>query len=107
REVRGVAREALSLYGYSVLEARHGEEALAIAAGHAGPIHLLLTDVVMPRLGGRELAALLRGARPELRVLYISGYDRDAAGEADAHFLDKPFSSETLARAVRDALDHA
>jgi YesN/AraC family two-component response regulator len=93
-----------------VLEASNGSEALAVAAHHAGPIHLLVTDVVMPQMGGVELAGSLARLRPETRVLYVSGYTdeprvlRDARGQAD-HFLPKPYVGETLARRVREILD--
>ena len=66
------------MQGYEVIEARHGTEALALEAGHEGPIHLLITDVVMPEMSGRELAQRLVPLRPEMNVLYISGYTDDA-----------------------------
>jgi two-component system cell cycle sensor histidine kinase/response regulator CckA len=81
------------------------------AAAHAGPIHLLLSDVVMPRLGGPELAARVVGLRPGIRVLYMSGYSNGAVSHhgvlgPDVSLLEKPFTGERLARAVRAALDH-
>ena len=107
--VRALAKRALERRGYDVLEAGGGGAALAVSAG-AGAIHLLVTDVVMPGMGGRELAGRLRGLRPGLRVLYMSGYTDDAlvrhgvlAGEAA--FLQKPFTPESLARKVREVLD--
>jgi two-component system cell cycle sensor histidine kinase/response regulator CckA len=108
--VRAVAAASLRAKGYDVLEASNGSEALALAAGHPGPIHLLVTDVVMPQLGGVELAARLTARRPETRVLYVSGYTdeprvlRAARGLAD-HFLPKPYVGEALARQVREILD--
>jgi len=108
--VRAVASAGLRARGYRVLEASNGSEALAVAAGHAGPIHLLVTDVVMPQMGGVELAATLARLRPETRVLYVSGYTdeprvvRAAQGLAD-HFLPKPYVGEVLARSVRAILD--
>jgi CheY-like chemotaxis protein len=98
------------LYGYTVLEAPDGAAALKLAEAHAEPIHLLLTDVVMPEMGGGELAARLARARPDVRVLYMSGYPDDAVVrhgilEAQTSFLQKPFSLEGLARRVRDVLD--
>ncbi len=107
-EVRAVAREFLQTHGYTVLEARNGEEALGISARHAGSIHLLVTDLVMPRMGGRELVRRLASARPEMRVLYVSGYSDDTivSREAlDAPFLEKPFASNALACKVREVLD--
>ena len=76
--VRAFAEAALRTAGYTVLPARDGEDALSKAAAHPGPIHLLFTDAVMPRLGGRELAERLLRDRPGLRVLVSSGYDADA-----------------------------
>jgi PAS domain S-box-containing protein len=108
--VRYVVREVLAGQGYQVLEARDGVAALELARRHAGPIHLLLTDVVMPRMGGGELAQQLAAVRPETRVLFMSGYTDDAialrrAAESDTPLLAKPFSTVGLARRVRDVLD--
>src|SRR5674476_869127 len=75
--VRKLAVQMLNQCGYRILEAAQGDEALLLAARHAGPIHLLLTDVVMPRMTGRELAEQLRPARPAMKVLYMSGYAED------------------------------
>jgi len=99
--IRALMRKILQKQGYDVLEASHGEEALHLAAQHAAPIHLLLTDVVMPRMGGRELADHLRSARPDLKVLFVSGYsDEDISQHGplppDAAFLQKPFSLAAL-----------
>jgi CheY-like chemotaxis protein len=108
--VREVTRELLAALGYAVLTAAHGEEALAIARDHDGPIHLLLTDVVMPGLRGGSLAEQVVAERPEARVLYMSGYGdgvargADGPGEHDM-ILRKPFDQNRLARAVREALD--
>jgi PAS domain S-box-containing protein len=108
--VRAVARQVLARLGYTVLEASDGMSALRLAETHRGPIHLLLTDVVMPEIGGRMLAEQLRGQRPGLKVLYSSGYTADAVvrhgmlGPGIA-FLQKPFTPEVLARKVRDVLD--
>ena len=110
---RGVAR-ILSALGYAVFEAAHAEEALRVSAQHAGDIALLLTDVVMPGMGGEQLAALLSSERPGLKVLLTSGYAADSpgGGGADARdtkrgraFLRKPFEPASLAHAVRAALD--
>jgi len=108
--VRTIARQGLDRHGYRVLEARGGEEAIRLAAEHAGPIHLLVTDVVMPGLGGRQVADAVRGLHPALRILYMSGYTDDAivrAGivEAEDAFLHKPFTAVALARKVRAVLD--
>ena len=108
-QVRGWAREVLELYGYSVLEAPDGEQALAVAAAHEGTIDLLVTDVVMPALGGPELAERLIAQRPGVRVLLISGYtDRGVVEHGvlagGARFLQKPFSASALGEAVRDLL---
>ncbi len=93
-----------------VLDGGTGEDVLRTAAAHPGPIHLFLTDVVMPGMGGRQLAEALRAARPGLKVLYASGYTDDAVVrhgivEASDAFLQKPFTPTTLARRVRDVLD--
>jgi two-component system cell cycle sensor histidine kinase/response regulator CckA len=108
--VRKLTRDILVAQGYGVLTARDGVEALQIASEHQGPIHLLITDVVMPRLGGRALANQLRSRRPELRVLYTSGYTDDAIVhhgvlEAGIAFLPKPLTGDRLLRKVRDVLD--
>jgi len=109
-EVRELAREALRRGGYAVLEARDGEEARRLAESYAGPIHLLVTDVVMPNLGGPELASRLLEARPGIKVLYMSGYSEFiSAGHVGlgpfTYFLQKPFSLELLGRKVREVLD--
>jgi len=110
--VRAVARQALARQGYTVLEAADGTEALQIAASHPGPIHLLLTDVVMPGLSGRQLSDQLTLLRPDTRVLYTSGYTDDAVVrhgvlEAGIAYLQKPFTVDGLARKVREVLDRA
>jgi CheY-like chemotaxis protein len=108
--VRTLARHALAGCGYTVLEAADGNEALQVACGHSGPIHLLVLDVVMPALGGRALADKALALHPEAKVLYVSG-DTDAAVVRDsilhheAHFLQKPFSATALACKARDLLD--
>src|SRR5213083_40879 len=106
--VRRVAAKILTASGYRVLTAHDGPAALSAAARESGPIHLLLTDMVMPGMTGRELAERLVVVRPGTRVLYMSGYTEDAVVRetAAAHaFLQKPFEPETLARKVRDVLD--
>jgi two-component system cell cycle sensor histidine kinase/response regulator CckA len=108
--VRALIRVVLREGGYTVLEARHGGEALRLAEQHPGPIHLLLSDVVMPERGGRELADRLTGLRPDLKILYLSGYTDDAVlrhgvQEAEAALLQKPFTPDALALKVREVLD--
>ena len=108
--LRELVRECLEGGGYTVLEARHGTQALELSERYSGPLHLLMTDVVMPGMSGRELAERLRAARPEVRILYMSGYTDDAVVlhgvlAEDMAFLQKPFTTETLARTVREVLD--
>ena len=108
--VRSLVRGVLESRGYRVLEACHGADALSISDQHGGPIHLLLTDVVMPEMSGRDLASRVMPRRPEIRVLYMSGYTDDAIvhnGVLDAGtaFLQKPFTPDALARKVREVLD--
>jgi PAS domain S-box-containing protein len=108
--VRNFTRRVLAAHGYTVLTAADGQEALHVAEQHAGPIHLLLTDVVMPNMGGRELAERLVAARHEMKVLYLSGYTDDAIVhhgvlEPGIAFLQKPFTLQGLARKLRDVLD--
>jgi len=123
--VRTLVREILRMHGYNVLEARQGGEAILISQRHKGSIHLLLTDMVMANMSGKELAEHLRPLRPEMHVLFISGYSEESVfggpgslktavpGEpgrdgmlalSDA-FLAKPFTPKTLATKVREVLD--
>jgi signal transduction histidine kinase len=99
--VRNLLRRILVHAGYSVLIAEGGEDALAVADRHVGPIHLLLTDLVMPGMSGKQLAERLAAGRPEVQVLYMSGYSTDVASP----FLAKPFVREELLRRVREVLD--
>ncbi|MDB5309034.1 MAG: domain S-box protein [Gemmataceae bacterium] len=108
--VRSLARTVLGEYGYAVLEAADGREAIGIADRHPGPIDLLVTDVVMPGLSGPEVAARVAARRPGVGVLYISGYTDDAVVrhgvlEAEVAFVQKPFRPDDLARRVRAVLD--
>jgi len=108
--VRELVQRILLDYGYVILEARCGEEALSISGQHPGPIHLLLTDVVMPGMNGRELAEQLTALRPEMKVMYMSGYadhaiSRHGLVDTEVSFLQKPFSPEDLGREVRETLD--
>jgi two-component system, cell cycle sensor histidine kinase and response regulator CckA len=106
--VRVFASKALERQGYTVLEARHGRDALLRLADYAGPIQLLITDIVMPEMGGGELARRLTAERTDLRVLYMSGYaDGETARRGlgvGAAYLQKPFTSEALAKKVREVL---
>ena len=107
--LRDLIKEILELEGYTVLTAAHGAEALAVAREHPGGIDLLLTDVVMPRMNGPELAEKLVTLRPGIRALYMSGYTRGNITELGipmegVSLLGKPFTQEGLARAVRAAL---
>ena len=107
--VRLVTTKILGRLGYTVLEADGAESALRTAAKEQAPIDLVITDVVMPRMRGPELAKRLRHARPDLRVVYISGYSEDGVAglgalDSETLFLQKPFTAEALALVVRDAL---
>lgn len=108
--VRGLVQEALRVSGYDVLVARHGIEALLTGAKHMGPIHLLLTDVAMPQMSGPEVAEKLTGVRPDIKVLYMSGYPDHPVFEQggvkrDTAFLHKPFTPTLLTQKVREVLD--
>jgi PAS domain S-box-containing protein len=108
--VRGLAREVLQMLGYTVLEAASGEEALERCQQHAGPMHLLVTDVVMPGMSGPELAARLAPMSSALKVLYLTGYTDDAIVqhgvlEPGTLLLHKPFTPDALAHRVREVLD--
>ena len=108
--VRCLTRRILESKGYTVLEAEHGEDALQMVRGVTRPIHLLISDVVMPELGGRQLADRLLIEHPEMKVLYLSGYTDDAVIrhgilQEKVNFLQKPFLSLALARKVREVLD--
>ncbi len=110
--VRKIARISLETQGYKVLEAASGTDAIQRATQHSGPIHLVITDVVMPEMGGGKLAEVLRSRHPGLKVLFMSGYTDDAVirhgvmGGTDA-FLQKPFTPLGLAKKVRAMLDEA
>jgi two-component system cell cycle sensor histidine kinase/response regulator CckA len=108
--VRSLARRVLHSQGYTVLEAGNAYEALQVSAHHAGPIHLLLTDVVMPGASGKVLAEQLDQTRPDMKVLFMSGYTDDAIVhhgvlQAGIDFLEKPFSPMALAQKIRQVLD--
>ena len=108
--LREVLERVLAELGYTVLVARDGEEAVLVATEHQGPIHLLITDVVMPNMGGRELALELWKSRSDTRVLFMSGYTEDAIlhqglRRATVGFIGKPFRPDFLASKVREMLD--
>jgi PAS domain S-box-containing protein len=109
-QVRAVAHAILKRSGYRVLVAQHAAEALLLCEVRSEPIHLLLTDVVMPHMSGAELAKRAVAERPELKVLYMSGYTDDSVVrhgilESEMAFLQKPFTPETLTRKVREVLN--
>jgi PAS domain S-box-containing protein len=112
QSVLNIAQRILCAEGYTVLTATSGAEALITSKVHRGSIHLLLTDVVMPRMNGKELSQHLEPTRPEMRVLYMSGYPdntivHQGAMDPGIHFIAKPFSAEDLTIKVREALDGA
>ncbi|MBO6939453.1 MAG: PAS domain S-box protein [Deltaproteobacteria bacterium] len=108
--LRRVVVRTLERVGYRVLQAPNGQAALTLASEHSGDIHLLLTDMIMPKVSGRGLADDLRKRRPSLQILYMSGYANNVLAERgilepDAQFLNKPFTGDQLARMVRLVLD--
>jgi PAS domain S-box-containing protein len=108
--VRALVKDVLTSNGYTVLEASRGDEALSICDQHKGPIHLMVTDVIMPQMSGRELATRLASLRPDMKVLFMSGYTNEGIVhqgvlERDTAFLQKPFTPNSLARKVREVLD--
>jgi CheY-like chemotaxis protein len=109
--VRELAKEILEVYGYSVLTASNGREGLRIGQEHRGEIDLIITDVIMPQMGGREMADQLRTVRANTRVLFMSGFTDDAIVhhgllDEEIFFIQKPFSPDSLAIKARDVLDH-
>ena len=108
--VLALARHVLQLHGYTVLEASNGEKAVRMAGQHQGTIHLLVTDVVMPGMNGRQVAERVAALHPETKVLFLSGYTDDAVVRngvlhAETAFLQKPFTPAALAQKVREVLD--
>jgi CheY-like chemotaxis protein len=108
--VRVLAENVLRTFGYEVVTAREGEEALQICGDHPGPIHVLLTDVVMPGMSGRDLALKAREIRPSIQTVFMSGYPenaivRNGALKGDSVYLQKPFTPDGLARKIREVLD--
>jgi len=111
-EVRKLTKRVLEARGYTVLAARNGAEALEIVAQHVNQIHLMITDVVMPGMNGREVARLACARRSDLKVLYVSGYTGEAVLqhrllEPGVAFLQKPFTPDVLARKTREVLDNS
>jgi CheY-like chemotaxis protein len=107
--LRGMIRETLEQAGYRVLEGAAPGEALSLAESHEGTIDLMLTDVVMPEMSGRQLAERLQRLQPETPVVYMSGYPDDAIGQdgmldGATHFLQKPFTPQRLLRKLREVL---
>jgi PAS domain S-box-containing protein len=110
--IRRIAIRALERLGYTIIEATDGEDAIARAQAHPGPIDLLVTDVVMPRLGGSQVAAALRASYPNMRVLYTSGYTDDAVVQhgvrhAEVAFLPKPYDLVAMRQKIREVLGPA
>ena len=108
--VRQLLSEILAAEGYRILLAHHGAEALKVSQAFPEPIHLMVTDMVMPELGGRELARMIAKSRPQTRVLFISGYVgtdsmQEKMSETEKNFLQKPFSPEIFRRKIRQILD--
>jgi two-component system cell cycle sensor histidine kinase/response regulator CckA len=108
-DVRRLTALILKQQGYNVLEAADGTEALALISQHAAPIHLLLTDLVMPGMNGRQLAEQIKTLRPGVKVLYTSGYDEDMVAnrglmDEGVAYIPKPFGPDDLAQKVREVL---
>jgi two-component system cell cycle sensor histidine kinase/response regulator CckA len=110
--LRSATRRILRGRGYTIIEARHGGEAMLLCERYAGDIHLLLTDIVMPQMSGRELCDKLRQLRPEMKVLFMSGFSENAGDERPVvepgtSFLAKPFSPQTLLDSIRRAIERS
>jgi len=108
--VRNLVKKILMTTGYQVLEAQNSESALEVSKGYKGTIHLMLTDVILPGINGLELAKMLEPQRPDMKVLYMTGYTDDSIAhygvpESGIDLLDKPFSPEALSGKVREVLD--
>jgi CheY-like chemotaxis protein len=110
--VRALARRVLQDCGYTIVEARDGATAVSLGEQHRGRLHLVVTDVILPGMGGREAAERLLKLQPNVKVLFLSGYTDDAVVrhgilEAEVALLQKPFSPMALAQKVREVLDVA
>jgi len=108
--VRRITNSILKVYGYDILEAANGDEAMDVAQKHSGEIHLLLTDVVLPGINGRELGERLRMLRPKLKVLFTSGYTSEVIARRGVlddglAYIAKPFTPDRLAAKVREVLN--
>jgi len=108
--VRNVVRDSLRIYGYTVLESGDPEEGIGICERHEGTIHLLMTDVILPKMSGRALATRLSAVRPDMKILFMSGYTDDAIGQhgvldRGVDFLQKPFHVIVMVRKIREVLD--
>ena len=105
-----LTQKILEAYGYKILTAQSGNEAMEIFKGNVGPIHLLLTDVVMPGISGRKLAEQIQSKNPKVKVIYMSGYTDDNISKHgvlydDIEFIEKPFSPKDLGLKVREVLN--
>lgn len=110
-DVREMVRDVLEAKGYTVLEAGDGADALLVAGLYPEPIHLMLSDVLMPTMSGPELAEDLKAVRPDTKAVFMSGYTTEVMGEygvlrSGAPFIAKPFSPELLVRKLREVLDY-
>ena len=108
--VRELTRNVLDISGYAILEASSPEDAIRLCESHGGEIHLLLTDVVMPGMSGRDLSDRLKRVRPGMKVLYMSGYTEEAIVEhgildSGLHFIPKPFSPASMAQKILEVLN--
>ena len=108
--VRNLVRDILTDKGYNVLETDSGKEAIAICGTYSGPIHLLFSDVIMPNISGTELRDQLINLRPDIKVLFMSGYTDESIShsgilDSDSSFIEKPFTPDALARKVREVIE--
>jgi CheY-like chemotaxis protein len=108
-QLRALISEVLRRNGYVVLQARHGMEALDLSSNHTDRINLMITDLIMPQMGGRELANVLAPKHPDMKVIYMSGYPNDAISQQEISssslaFIQKPFTPDILVQKVREVL---